>query len=77
LPSSPAYDHRPLPVAFVLAGGYLGPSVPASDIVALHRLTLAKAAPSKPTGCEDYNVVRPTRIACGRYVNEKVKYRAS
>ena len=35
---------RRLPVAFVLAGGYIGPQLDAAGLVALHRLTLAAAA---------------------------------
>jgi acetoin utilization deacetylase AcuC-like enzyme len=35
---------RRLPVAFVLAGGYLGPGLDRDRLVALHRLTLAAAA---------------------------------
>jgi acetoin utilization deacetylase AcuC-like enzyme len=35
---------RALPVAFVLAGGYIGPSLERSELVALHRLTLHAAA---------------------------------
>lgn len=35
---------RRLPVAFVLAGGYIGSRLPAAGLVALHRLTLAAAA---------------------------------
>ncbi|MEO8161761.1 MAG: hypothetical protein ABI588_10105, partial [Arenimonas sp.] len=35
---------RRLPVAFVLAGGYLGPQLDRAGLVALHRLTLAAAA---------------------------------
>jgi acetoin utilization deacetylase AcuC-like enzyme len=34
---------RQLPIAFVLAGGYVGPSLNESGLVALHRLTLAAA----------------------------------
>jgi hypothetical protein len=33
-----------LPVAFVLAGGYLGAGLDRAGLVALHRLTLAAAA---------------------------------
>lgn len=33
-----------IPVAFVLAGGYLGPDLDRAGLVALHRLTLAAAA---------------------------------
>jgi acetoin utilization deacetylase AcuC-like enzyme len=32
-----------IPVAFVLAGGYIGPQFPVPDLVALHRLTIAAA----------------------------------
>lgn len=35
---------RKLPVAFALAGGYLGPGLDQAGVVALHRLTLAAAA---------------------------------
>jgi acetoin utilization deacetylase AcuC-like enzyme len=35
---------RGLPVAFVLAGGYIGPGLARSGLVELHRLTLAAAA---------------------------------
>jgi acetoin utilization deacetylase AcuC-like enzyme len=35
---------RALPVAFVLAGGYLGPGLDREGLVALHRLTLQAAA---------------------------------
>lgn len=35
---------RKLPLAFVLAGGYLGPALAQDELVALHRLTLAAAA---------------------------------
>ena len=34
---------RQLPVAFVLAGGYVGPQLATSDLVDLHRLTLSAA----------------------------------
>lgn len=37
---------RKLPVAFVLAGGYIGPNLDQVGLVALHRLTLAAAATS-------------------------------
>lgn len=37
---------RKLPVAFVLAGGYIGPSLDQAGLVALHRLTLKAAATS-------------------------------
>jgi acetoin utilization deacetylase AcuC-like enzyme len=33
-----------LPIAFVLAGGYIGPALDRAGLVALHRLTLAAAA---------------------------------
>ena len=36
---------RQLPIAFALAGGYLGPGLDAPGLVALHRLTLEAAAP--------------------------------
>ena len=39
---------RGIPVAFVLAGGYLGPSLDQAGLVALHRLTLSAAASSAP-----------------------------
>jgi hypothetical protein len=35
---------RQLPIAFVLAGGYIGPGLTQADLVGLHRLTLAAAA---------------------------------
>jgi acetoin utilization deacetylase AcuC-like enzyme len=35
---------RGLPIAFVLAGGYIGPRLNEAKLVALHRLTLAAAA---------------------------------
>jgi len=35
---------RKLPVAFVLAGGYLGPHLDETELVRLHRLTLLSAA---------------------------------
>jgi acetoin utilization deacetylase AcuC-like enzyme len=35
---------KQLPVAFVLAGGYLGPRLDQAGLVALHRMTLAAAA---------------------------------
>ncbi len=35
---------RGLPIAFVLAGGYVGPNLDAAALVGLHRLTLATAA---------------------------------
>jgi acetoin utilization deacetylase AcuC-like enzyme len=35
---------RGLPVAFVLAGGYIGAGVTVDELVALHRLTIAEAA---------------------------------
>jgi acetoin utilization deacetylase AcuC-like enzyme len=35
---------RRLPIAFVLAGGYIGPGLDRAGLVALHRLTLAAAA---------------------------------
>lgn len=34
---------RGIPIAFVLAGGYLGPGLDESGLVALHRLTLSAA----------------------------------
>ena len=37
---------RRLPVAFVLAGGYIGPNLDQAGLVALHRLTLQAAAAS-------------------------------
>ncbi len=37
---------RRLPVAFVLAGGYIGPKLDQAGLVALHRLTLQAAAAS-------------------------------
>lgn len=37
---------RKLPVAFVLAGGYIGPNLDQAGLVALHRLTLGAAAAS-------------------------------
>ena len=38
---------RRLPVAFVLAGGYIGPRLDERGLVALHRLTLSAAARAK------------------------------
>jgi acetoin utilization deacetylase AcuC-like enzyme len=38
---------RGLPVAFVLAGGYLGPNLGEAGLVDLHRLTLAAAAANR------------------------------
>ena len=35
---------RSLPVAFVLAGGYIGPGTSVDDLVALHRTTIEEAA---------------------------------
>ena len=35
---------RKLPVAFVLAGGYIGPDLDQAGLVALHRLTLTEAS---------------------------------
>lgn len=35
---------RGLPIAFVLAGGYIGAGVTVDELVALHRLTIAEAA---------------------------------
>ncbi len=35
---------RHLPIAFVLAGGYVGPHLDQAGLVALHRLTLSGAA---------------------------------
>jgi len=37
---------RKLPVAFAMAGGYLGPGLDEAGVVALHRLTLEAAAAS-------------------------------
>ena len=37
---------RKLPVAFVLAGGYIGPELDQAGLVELHRLTLQAAAAS-------------------------------
>jgi hypothetical protein len=34
---------RKLPVAFVLAGGYIGPRLAQDKLVALHRMTLSAA----------------------------------
>ena len=34
---------RDIPIAFVLAGGYLGPELDRAGLVALHRLTLEAA----------------------------------
>ena len=36
-----------LPIAFVLAGGYLGQRLGQEDLVALHRLTLSAAVASQ------------------------------
>jgi acetoin utilization deacetylase AcuC-like enzyme len=41
---------RKLPIAFVLAGGYLGPSLGQSELVGLHRLTLQAAADAASLG---------------------------
>ncbi len=38
-----ARDQR-VPIAFVLAGGYLGPRLDRDGLVALHRLTVEAAA---------------------------------
>lgn len=38
---------RRLPVAFVLAGGYVGPHLDADGLVALHRLTLSAASQAR------------------------------
>ncbi|HVA91103.1 MAG TPA: hypothetical protein VNL71_14815 [Chloroflexota bacterium] len=35
---------RAMPIAFVLAGGYLGPRLAQETLVGLHRLTVAAAA---------------------------------
>jgi hypothetical protein len=35
---------RRLPVAFVLAGGYIGPGLSVDELVALHRTTIEEAA---------------------------------
>jgi acetoin utilization deacetylase AcuC-like enzyme len=40
---------RQIPVAFVIAGGYLGPGLDEPGLVALHRLTLCAAAGVRPT----------------------------
>ncbi len=37
-----------IPVAFVLAGGYVGPRLPQEQLVALHRLTVQTAAADNP-----------------------------
>ena len=37
---------RDLPIAFALAGGYTGPSMPADRLTGLHRLTVEAAADS-------------------------------
>jgi hypothetical protein len=37
------HDREVFPVAFVLAGGYLGPELERVGLVALHRLTLEAA----------------------------------
>ncbi|QDT70996.1 arginase family protein [Lacipirellula limnantheis] len=42
-------DRRRLPIAFVLAGGYLGPSLDECGLVSLHRLTLSAATQSRLT----------------------------
>jgi hypothetical protein len=34
---------RGIPIAFILAGGYLGPELERAGLVALHRLTLEAA----------------------------------
>ena len=41
---------RALPVAFVLAGGYVGPRLGVEGLVGLHRLTLEAAAGAAPAG---------------------------
>ena len=41
---------RRLPIAFVPAGGYLGPRLDEAGLVALHRLTLSAAAGSDRRG---------------------------
>ena len=40
---------RGMPVAFVLAGGYLGPGLDEAGLVDLHRLTLASAVMAAPS----------------------------
>jgi acetoin utilization deacetylase AcuC-like enzyme len=42
---------RRLPVAFVLAGGYIGPRLDESGLLALHRLTLSAASQAGRTNC--------------------------
>ncbi|MEJ7757954.1 MAG: hypothetical protein WKF55_00045 [Gemmatimonadaceae bacterium] len=44
-------ERRRIPVAFVLAGGYVGSSLSVEDLVALHRLTIASAA-KRPTAAD-------------------------
>ena len=41
---------RELPIAFVLAGGYIGPQLDEGRLVDLHRLTLSFASEAGPTG---------------------------
>jgi acetoin utilization deacetylase AcuC-like enzyme len=41
---------RALPVAFVLAGGYVSPRLPQEQLVALHRLTVEAAATARGAG---------------------------
>ena len=55
---------RGLPVAFVLAGGYIGAGTSVDDLVALHRITLAAAAspsPSRPSPSRPSPTPSPTR----------------
>jgi acetoin utilization deacetylase AcuC-like enzyme len=49
---------RGVPVAFVLAGGYLGPGLERAELVALHRLTLEAACAMRS---EDHQPISPTR----------------
>jgi acetoin utilization deacetylase AcuC-like enzyme len=48
-------SNRLMPIAFVLAGGYLGPNLDQDGLVALHRLTIEEAA----LACER---VKPRRM---------------
>ena len=38
---------RRLPIAFVVAGGYVGPQLDEGELVALHRLTLSRASQAR------------------------------
>jgi acetoin utilization deacetylase AcuC-like enzyme len=47
-------EHR-IPIAFVLAGGYVGPLLAQDELVALHRMTLAAAIESRQTAVATEN----------------------